>query len=101
MIIIFEIARPLGMHYNHYVSPFVRYQSEKILITLETYGIFGSHFAYLFILILPSHCYAKRWLGFAETFYFEQSLVIYLHTFLGEEHSQRFAYLCLDNVKLY
>ena len=32
----------------------------KILITLEPYGIFGSKFAYLFILILSSHWYAKR-----------------------------------------
>ena len=29
------IARPLGLHYNHYVSLSVRYQLVKMFITLE------------------------------------------------------------------
>ena len=41
-------------------------QLVKILITLEPYGIFGSYFAHLFILILSSHWYPKRWRGYAD-----------------------------------
>ena len=33
------IARPAGVHYNHCVSPSVRYQIVKILITFVTQGI--------------------------------------------------------------
>ena len=69
----------------------VRHQLVKILINLEPYGIFGSNFAYLFILILSSHWYAKRWLDIAERHFFAMpshrfaylfwwSLVIVLHT---------------------
>ena len=32
----------------------------KVLITLERHDKFGSNFAYLFILTLSSHWYAKR-----------------------------------------
>ena len=31
----------------------------KMLLSLEPHGIFGSNFAYLFILTVSSHCYAK------------------------------------------
>ena len=34
-------------------------------ITLETHGIFGPNFAYLFILTLSSHWYAEWWRGYA------------------------------------
>ena len=34
------IARPLGVHYNHNVSPSVRYQLVKTLIIREQHGIF-------------------------------------------------------------
>ena len=34
-------------------------QLVKMLITLEQHDIFGSNFAYLFILTLSSHWYAK------------------------------------------
>ena len=34
-----EIARPLGLHYNHYVSPSVRFQLVKMFITLEPHGL--------------------------------------------------------------
>ena len=44
----------------------------KIIKTFEPNGLCGSNFAYLFILILSSHWYAKRWRGFAED-YFGQS----------------------------
>ena len=37
------IARPLGLHYYHYVSPSVRYQLVKIFVTLEPHGIYLSH----------------------------------------------------------
>ena len=30
----FQIARPLGLHYNHYASPSVRGQLVKILIII-------------------------------------------------------------------
>ena len=42
------------------ISPAGRGQLVKMLITLEPHGIFGSIFAYLFILTLSSHWYAKR-----------------------------------------
>ena len=56
----------------------------KILISLEPYGIFGSNFAYLFILILSSHWYATRWLSFAD--------------FLFAKPCRRFAYLSLRSL---
>ena len=34
------IARPLGLHCNHFVSPSVRGQLVKMLKTLEPHGIF-------------------------------------------------------------
>ena len=34
-------------------------QLVKMLITLELHGIFGSYFAYLFILTMSNHWYAK------------------------------------------
>ena len=37
-----------------------------MLITLESHGIVWSNFAYLYILTLSRHWYAKRWWGFAE-----------------------------------
>ena len=37
-----------------------RGQLVKVLITLEPHDILGSNFAYLFILTLSSHWYAKR-----------------------------------------
>ena len=63
-----KIARPLGMYYNHYVSPSIRYQLVKVIITLDAYGLFESKFAYLIIFILFGHWYSKRRLGFAENF---------------------------------
>ena len=33
-----KIPRPLGLHYNHYVSLSVRYQVLKMFITLEPHG---------------------------------------------------------------
>ena len=34
-------------------------QLVKMLINFETHGVFGSNFAYLFILTMSSHWYAK------------------------------------------
>ena len=48
------------------IGPVCHGQLVKILITLEPYKIFRSNFAYLFLLILSSHWYAKRCQGFAE-----------------------------------
>ena len=39
----------------------------KMLITLEPHGIFQSNFAYLYILALSNHWYAKRFLVFKDT----------------------------------
>ena len=41
-------------------SPALRGRFVKMLITLEVHGIFGSNFAYLFVLTLSSHWFAKR-----------------------------------------
>ena len=41
-------------------------QLVKMLITLEPHGIFCSNFAYLYILTLSGHWYAKRGRGFTE-----------------------------------
>ena len=41
-------------------------QLVKMLITLKPHGVFGSKFAYLFILTLSSHWKVKRWRGFAK-----------------------------------
>ena len=38
----------------------------QMLITLESHGIFLSNFAYLYILTLTIHWYAKQWQDFAE-----------------------------------
>ena len=35
-----QIARPLNLHYNHYVSPSVRYELVKMLISIEPHGLF-------------------------------------------------------------
>ena len=51
---LWDIARPLCLHYNHYVShsvhpsisPSVRGRLVKILITLEPHVMFCSNFAY-------------------------------------------------------
>ena len=42
------------------ISPVGHGRLVKILITFEPHGIFGSNFAYLFILTLSNHWYAKR-----------------------------------------
>ena len=42
------------------ISPACCGQLVKMLITLESHGIFGSHFAYLFILILSGHLYENE-----------------------------------------
>ena len=47
------IARPVGLHYNHYESPSVRYQLVKMFITLEPNGIFVSNFACISISAFP------------------------------------------------
>ena len=48
---------------------FAEYHSSllwSVLITLEPHGIFRSNFAYLFILAMSSHWYAKQRRGFVE-----------------------------------
>ena len=42
------------------INPAGRAQVVKMLITLEPHGIFDSNFAYLYILTLSRHWYAKR-----------------------------------------
>ena len=44
--VIIDIARPLGLHYNHYVSSSVHYQLVTMLIIYEPHGIFCLHYAY-------------------------------------------------------
>ena len=44
----------------------------EIVITTEPHGVFGSNFAFLFILTLSSHLYAKRWRGCCENFNFKK-----------------------------
>ena len=46
------------------ISSTDRVQLVKKLINLEPHSIFGSNFAYLFILTLSSHCYAKHRVSF-------------------------------------
>ena len=48
------------------ITMWVGHQLVKSIIILEPYVKFRSNFAFLFILILLSHWYAKRWLGFNE-----------------------------------
>ena len=48
------------------IRPSVRGQLVKTFITLQPHGIFGSSFAYLYILKLSSHWYTKRGRDFAE-----------------------------------
>ena len=54
------------------ISPECCGQLVKMLINLEPNGIFGSNYAYLFILTLSRHMYAKRRRRFAK-YYFGQS----------------------------
>ena len=48
------------------IRPSARGQFVKIFITLKPQSIFGSNFAYLYILKLFSHWYTKRGRGFVE-----------------------------------
>ena len=49
-------------------SPAGHGQLVKIFITVEPQGIFGSYLAYLFVLKLSSHWYAKRLRGLCVMF---------------------------------
>ena len=48
------------------ISPAGHGQYVKMLITLEPLGVFCTKFAYLYILTLSCHRYAKQEQGFAE-----------------------------------
>ena len=74
-------ARPLGLHYNHYVSPSVRHQLENMLIIFKPQGIFISHFAYICMSKFPKHCMAC-----AITFFDGRGLAGLLWPFNGITH---------------
>ena len=59
------IARPMGLHYNNYVSECVGPSVRPLAVSenvhySEQHGIFWSHVAYIYMPTFPNHCMACK-----------------------------------------